>query len=600
MALSEKTSNLAKLWLQWDINPTTRKAISDLVDQKDEETLKKLLWNRIDFGTAGLRGKMREGFSNINDLTVIQTSQGLSKYVEATVPDALNRGICIGFDGRYHSKSFAMITAATFLSLGFKVYLFNDVVPTPIVAFTVVHRSCACGVMITASHNPKDDNGYKVYWENGCQIIEPHDDGIRKQIHDHLEPWKLPEHIQMNESSVYKHVMDPSDSIQAYTQKVQGLWNFYPKENSESDLRIAYTAMHGVGSKTLQGVWSKFGFKPFFSTPEQDEPNPDFPTVVFPNPEEGKGSLKLAIENAEKNQCTLILANDPDADRLAVAEKDKSDHSWRIFTGNEIGILLADWVVSNYIRTHPDIKDHKKLLVLNSTVSSKMISSLARHKGLTYEETLTGFKWIGNKCIDMERNDGYIPLFGFEEAIGFMVGGICWDKDGISGACVFGEMSAYYHREGINCYERLCQLQEEYGLYLTKNSYFFCYEPEKIKEIFDGIRNDGMYVKSCGKYEITSIRDLTTPGYDSKTEDHRPTLPISSSTQMITFEFKNGAVATLRGSGTEPKLKYYVELCGKKKEEVQEELDDLVEKIIETCLKPLKYGLVPPDRKSVV
>lgn len=489
-----------------------------------------------------------------------------------------------------------MITASIFVAKGFKVYLFDEVVPTPIVAFTVIHKNCSCGIMITASHNPKDDNGYKVYWENGCQIIEPHDAGIRQKINENLEPWKLPDGIEADDS-LYKNdlVIDPSESIDAYYEKVKSKWCFYPNENSKSALNIAYTAMHGVGPKYFQNLWSKFGFKPLVITKEQDKPDPDFPTVAFPNPEEGKGSLKLAIENADRNNCTLILAHDPDADRLAVAEK-LQDGSWHIFTGNEIGILLADWIVTNYIRTHPNIKDHKKLLLLNSTVSSKMIASLARKKGLTYVETLTGFKWIGNKALSMEQNEGYITLFGFEEAIGFMVGGISWDKDGISAGCVFGEMASYYQREeGKTCLEKLNQLRNECGLYLTKNSYFFCYDPEKVKIIFDEIRNNGKYIESCGKYKITSIRDLTSPGYDSKTKDNIPTLPVSSSSQMITFEFENGAVATLRGSGTEPKLKYYVEICGENNvDEVQRSLDDLVENIIETLLKPKKFELIPP------
>lgn len=514
--------------------------------------------------------------------------KGLCVYLETHIENSKERGICIGYDGRYRSRRFALITASTFISRGFKVYLFKNVVPTPILAYSTFNLNCSAGVMVTASHNPKDDNGYKVYGDNGCQIIEPADSLIREAIYANLEPWSK----ELDEAFIEQHVVDPSYLFEKYFEEVQSKWCFYKSTNSSSTLRITYTAMHGVGSGSVNALWKAFGLNPLFITEAQNDPNPDFPTVVFPNPEEGKGSLKLAMETADNSGSTLILANDPDADRLAVAEKDGD--SWRLFTGNEIGILLADWVVRHFKERNPSIPA-EKMLILNSTVSSKMISSLARKLGIQYDETLTGFKWLGNRAIDAKKN-GMYPIFAFEEAIGYSIGDTCWDKDGVSAACVFGEMASTLQQKGLTCAQRLVELQKEYGVYLTKNSYFFCYEPEKITMIFDEIRNGGKYVDACGEFQVSSIRDLTTPGYDSLTADHKPTMPVSASTQMITFTFVNGAVATLRGSGTEPKLKYYVELFGDGDADpkmIQKQLDQLVSDIIQTCLKPEKYGLIP-------
>eukprot|EP01126_Amoeba_proteus_P057439 TRINITY_DN730_c0_g2_i4.p1 TRINITY_DN730_c0_g2~~TRINITY_DN730_c0_g2_i4.p1 ORF type:complete len:378 (+),score=75.49 TRINITY_DN730_c0_g2_i4:742-1875(+) len=370
-------------------------------------------------------------------------------------------------------------------------------------------------------------------------------------------------------------------------------WSFLSSElNSDPSVKITYTAMHGVGTKMVERIFKEFKLAPFVPVLEQIFPDPDFPTVSFPNPEEGKGALKLAIETADREGCSVIVANDPDADRLAAAEKDASSGEWYVFSGNDLGILIADWVVTRYLSLYPEV-DRSKLVVLNTTVSSKMLSSFAAKEGLYYEETLTGFKWIGTKAEQL-RNQGYTVLMAFEEAIGYMVGGLPLDKDGILAAATFSEMSHFLYKSGSTLKQRLEELYSRYGYYITNNKYFFCYDYEVQKAIFKEIRNSGNYPTHCDVFKIKGIRDLTSPGYDNNKPDNKPTFPVSSS-QMITFYFENGAVVTLRGSGTEPKLKYYIELCGSDPVETKKDLMLLSKAIINNFLQPHRFPLVAPD-----
>ena len=514
------------------------------------------------------------------------------------MPEAKKRGVVVGYDGRHNSKTFAEHTAATFAHQGFHVFLFSHLVPTPYVAYATLLKKAAAGIMVTASHNPKEDNGYKVYWENGPQIIEPHDRGIKSSIESNLVPWKFANGATAQEAIAGAYaslISDPLAEVEStYFKLISSDWCFHHAENAARKLDITYTAMHGVGAKPVEKAFHAFGLKPYIPVPAQIHPDPDFPTVAFPNPEEGKGALKLAMETADAHHSPVIIANDPDADRLAAAEK-SADGAWKIFTGNELGILLAAWSWYSYIKRHPHV-DRTKVLMVNSTVSSKMIRALAHKEGFEFQEALTGFKWLGNICCEAKKH-GRIPIFAFEEAIGYMVGDACWDKDGVRAAAVFAEMASELYAKGTTVQGELRRLQDELGYYPTNNRYFFCYDPAKLPIIFGEMRNGGKYTDHCGRFAITGIRDLTSPGFDSTTADKKPTLPVSSGTQMITFTFANGGVATLRGSGTEPKLKYYVELAGKAGQphaEVEAELQELTQAIIQQFLQPEKFGLEKP------
>eukprot|EP01102_Stenamoeba_stenopodia_P009633 TRINITY_DN2850_c0_g1_i1.p1 TRINITY_DN2850_c0_g1~~TRINITY_DN2850_c0_g1_i1.p1 ORF type:complete len:435 (-),score=108.51 TRINITY_DN2850_c0_g1_i1:45-1310(-) len=389
----QQLDELVERWLRWDPDPVTRTEIEGLRDAQDYKTLSDRLSTRIAFGTAGLRGAMQAGFNSMNVLTVVQASQGLARYMFEVFgeEETKKRGLVVGYDGRHYSKEFARRTALTFLSLGIRVYLFSVLVPTPFVPFAVLQKKAAAGVMVTASHNPKNDNGYKVYWENGCQIVSPHDVGISKKIEQNLEPWKNVSDDLLTTSSYL--LVDPKDEIdKSYYHLIQQNYSFHKGEKKE--IKVVYTPMHGVGLVWAEKAFEAFNIAPFIPVALQKEPDPEFPTVHFPNPEEGKGALKLAIETAESTGTKLILANDPDADRLAVAEK-LSSGEWKIYNGNEIGVLLAAWVWSEYKRTNPSV-DPANCVMISTAVSSQMLRSICKQEGLVYEETLTGFKWIGS------------------------------------------------------------------------------------------------------------------------------------------------------------------------------------------------------------
>lgn len=583
-----------KQWLDLDFDVRTRKEVLALVAANKMDELKAAMLSRISFGTAGLRAEMKAGFAYMNLLTVAQASQGLWSYLNSTFPDDLaTRGIVVGYDGRWNSYDFAMRTAATFLSKGVKVYLFSEVVPTPWVSFGVVHLHACGGIMITASHNPAPDNGYKVYWAHGSQIISPHDKHIAARILENQTPWPIDVAALTNRLAGNPLLVDPTKQVtEAYFAAISKDWCFHKDANTESTVRFTFTPMHGVGAKWVNGAFEHFGLPPYFPVMKQLFVDPTFPTVAFPNPEEGEGALRLSFEAADRVGSPVVIACDPDADRLAAAEKG-SDGKWRPFSGNEVGTLLSDWCLSQYRARHPEFPVDK-LVLINTTVSSKMMQAIAKKEGCRYEECLTGFKWIGDVALRLEKEQGCKVILGFEQAIGYMIGNICPDKDGVRTAAVFAEMTNHlYSVQKTTLSDHLKALYVKYGYMASRDSYFFCYDPKVMFAIFAKIRNDGAYPTTMGKYEIVRIRDLMTPGYDNGCPDNRPTLPIGSS-PMITFFFKNGAVFTLRGSGTEPKLKYYTELPGPQGE-ADDILSDMISVMVAAFLKPAENNLKPPN-----
>ncbi|KAG0181659.1 Phosphoglucomutase-3 [Apophysomyces sp. BC1034] len=589
MTSQNELDNLVQEWLRLDKNDETRNQIIALQQANDNEELTKRLLNRIEFGTAGLRARMEAGFSRMNDLTVLQASQGLAKYIENTVTDAKTRGVVVGHDHRYHSDDFARLTAAAFITRGFKVWYFQDLVHTPLVPYTIKKLGAAGGVMITASHNPKDDNGYKVYWENACQIIPPHDEGIAASILEDLEPWTW-DYDLINKSELCS---DPTKEgvVDDYFAEVTKQSKFR-EDNENTDVRFVYTAMHGVGGPFAKRAFECFGLPPFIPVDQQFHPDPEFPTVAFPNPEEGKGSLSLAIQTAEQHGANIILANDPDADRLAIAEKLNSDE-WKLLNGNQIGAILG--AASLEKAEAAGIKT-EKLAMVASTVSSKFLARMAEVEGFRFEESLTGFKWIGNKAMQLEQ-EGYDVVFSYEEAIGFTIGDIVKDKDGVSALAFFSEWAVQLYKRGLTVYEYLDSLYKKYGYFVSDNSYFICHDKQLIEKIFKRIRYgenpfeyELAYPKTIGGYKVTGIRDLTI-GYDSNTLDEKPTLPVSSSSEMITFRLENNTVFTIRTSGTEPKIKYYSELRGETEEQASIDLAKVVAAIGTELMEFEKNGL---------
>lgn len=571
----ETTKQLADKWLAQDQDHDTRREIEDLVITNDVTGLESRLRHRIAFGTAGLRASMQAGFSHMNSLIVLQASHGLARYIiEQNAPKF---SVVIGHDARHNSHRFAKLAAAAFLSHGFEVLWFDQLVHTPMIPSTLKHWKAAAGVMVTASHNPKNDNGYKVYWDNGCQIIPPHDRGIAKAIDAIGEVATWDPDIVRTHPKV-KHVT--TDSINAYFESLGQL--VLPIPETSQPLRFAYTPMHGVGLPFMQRAASMYGTSVSMQVvTSQAEPDPDFPTVPFPNPEE-KGALTPAVRDAESSGCFLILASDPDADRFAAVQR-LDNGSWHQFTGNQMGVLLA----SHMLDAYPGNKS--RLAMLASTVSSRMLASMAKKEGFHFQETLTGFKWLGNVARDLQRQ-GYEPVYAYEEAIGYMFSDVVWDKDGIAAATVFLKACLSWQQQGQTPYSKLQDLYERYGHFEDANTYLISPSPDTTNAVFQDIRkiNNGTRPETVGKRTIFRWRDLTL-GYDSSAADNRPDLPIDASAQMITCEM-NDVVFTARGSGTEPKIKLYIEAQADDAKTARDAADEVLQDLVREWFKP-EWGL---------
>ena len=598
---------------------------------------------RCEFGTAGLRAPMGAGTARMCDLVVLQTAQGLADYLcggggaDGPVPGGAGEGegaapplVVIGYDhrarGAINSRRFALLTAAACLRRGLRVSLYARLACTPLVPFAVLRLRAAAGVMVTASHNPKEDNGYKVYWSSGAQIIPPHDAGIAAAIERCLAPWPGVDYAMAGgeaaaEAALRTHARclpDATDAlvaeyVAAATAVLSDRRGAGPGAAAAAaaappaTVRVCYTAMHGVGLPFARAMFAAFGLPPFFETAEQVLPDAAFPTVAFPNPEEGKGALRLAMAAADREGCSLILANDPDADRLAVAEWAPADGvparrsagdsgEWRVFTGNEIGALLAHWSWRRHVARGGGPAG---AVMVASTVSSKFVQAMARAEGFAFDETLTGFKWMGS-AMAAHTAAGRSVLFAFEEAIGFCCGdAVVRDKDGVSAAAVFAEMANALAAEGLTAARQLERLYGRYGRFASLNGYIVVDRPAKTEAIFARLRAEGRYwlrLGGAGGVSVRAVRDLTGDGFDSEAPGGRPGLPCSSA-QMITYKLSNGVVLTLRGSGTEPKLKWYAEAEGARDsdaEALRAELQRTVQLVVDEMLQPERHGLKRP------
>lgn len=579
--MTKDIKELAEHWLELDQDASTSDEIRNLVAHGDTEELEKRLRSRIAFGTAGLRGPMQAGFACMNSLTVIQASQGLAAYLLKTEHDVRKRGIVIGRDARHNSEKFAQLTAAAFVAKGIKVWWYETPQHTPLVPFGVRELNAVAGVMITASHNPAKDNGYKVYWSNGCQIIPPHDSGIAEAILENLKPATWDTSV-VDESLLVEGSLGLVED--QYHRAVLCAAQPFRSINMDPELRFVYTPMHGVGLRAMQKCANTLGVGSQMTVvKEQAEPDPDFPTVKFPNPEE-KGALDLAIETAEKSSIRLILASDPDADRLAAAEK--VGDKWHIFTGNQLGVLLGSYLLERY----PTTKPRDKLVMLASTVSSRMLAALAKKEGFRFTETLTGFKWLGNVARDLDQQ-GFDVVYAFEEALGYMIPQTVHDKDSISAAAVFLTAASQWSAQGLTPYSKLQTLYKHVGYFEDANTYLVSPSPSVTTSVFTAIRALGSpHPTSIGPRAIVRWRDLTV-GYDSKSSDHVPDLPVDATAQMITCELDDGAVFTVRGSGTEPKIKLYIECQGQSSEEAKTGAQGVRDDLLREWFKPEEYGL---------
>ncbi|KAM5490568.1 hypothetical protein MaudMau93_002372 [Microsporum audouinii] len=536
----------------------------------DEAALEKRLRDRIQFGTAGLRGRMQAGFSCMNSLTVIQASQGLAKFVKATHQGTEQPSVVIGRDARHNSRKFAFLAANAFEAEGIHVWWYDNVNPTPFVPFAVLLKKANAGVMVTASHNPAQDNGYKVYFTNGAQINSPVDSQIADSIKLNLVPWPNAwrgiDGPQIRESKLHTEVSTLyCDDVTRFAISTVDTWR--------QPSQFVYTPMHGVGHATMSKLCDSLKIKGIITVSEQEHPDPDFSTVKFPNPEEN-GALDLAMKTADKSGVTLIIANDPDADRFAAAQKVK-------FTGDQLGVLLASHLLDSW----KNKKTRKPMAMLSSTVSSGMLSKMAEKEGFHFEETLTGFKWMGNVARQLE-NQGYEVPFAFEEALGYMFTKVCYDKDGLTAAMVFLAAEAKWKEQGLTPFGKLEQLYETYGYHENLNTYFVSPDTKTTTSLFESIRKNTLESNSTiGLFPIHRWRDMTR-GHDTDTADKRPVLPVDPASQMLTIWSHRGVRFTIRGSGTEPKVKIYIESCGASRKDAIDAVCDMLTAVLESWIKP--------------
>lgn len=532
---------LVNHWLENDPDPRTQAQLQTLIDSGNEAELAARFAGRLEFGTAGLRGVVGAGPMGMNRLVIRQTSAGLGAYLLDQIKDAAERGVVIGYDGRHDSFNFAHDAASVLTAMGIKVRLTSKVAPTPLVAFGVKHFNAAAGIVVTASHNPPQYNGYKVYWENGAQIIPPHDSGIAAQI-ERAANQAIPflEHDDAVKQG--KLILLQDDFYQSYRHGVQQA-EVLQNHTAPEKVSLAYTAMHGVGAEMAETVLKDAGFTQVYSVASQREPDGDFPTVNFPNPEE-KGAMDLVIAEAKKHGAMLACANDPDADRFAVAVR-RDDGEYQMLTGDQVGVLFGHYLLSH-------AKDNQRLTG-TTIVSSSLLSKIAQGFGTQSFTTLTGFKWLMNVGIAKTSPEDQF-LFAYEEALGYTVGSMVWDKDGLSALVAFAQLTAELVAKGQTIWDRLEQIYREHGFHLNAQV-SIALKPDTP--------NIGAYLREHPPVKIGELDVLSTD--DLKALERRFAdgniekidLPPSD---VLTYCLAGGARVIVRPSGTEPKIKCYYEV----------------------------------------
>ncbi|MSP60280.1 MAG: phospho-sugar mutase [Myxococcales bacterium] len=536
----------ADAWLTADPDPATAAELRRLIDAGDHAELADRFAGALEFGTAGLRGVLGAGPNRMNRAVVRRTTAGLARYLLAKVPDVTTRGVVVGRDGRTLSPEFAADTASVLAAHGIPALFFPEVVPTPVTAFATLRLGAAGAVMVTASHNPPEYNGYKVYWGNGAQIIPPHDQGIAEEI-DRVGPAcdvPLLAEAEARARGLWRDLGPDLD--EAYLAAILEL----RPHRLAGDLPIVYTAMHGVGGRWVEAALARAGFSALHVVPEQHQPDGAFPTVRFPNPEE-PGAMDLSRALADKVGAELVLANDPDADRLAVIVRDERG-LLRALTGNEVGVLLG-----HYLLTQSPAKP-KKPLVITSIVSSPQLGVIAHDLGALYDETLTGFKWIANRALARLESEGADFVFGYEEALGYTAGTVARDKDGVGTALVFADLAAWCRARGTTVLGYLEEIQRRHGLFVAAQRNFTFPGAEGaqvIANILRGFRERPPV--RIGELAVVAAHDYLRGESRVGSEVRRLDLPPSN---VLAYQLEGGSRVTLRPSGTEPKIKYYFDL----------------------------------------
>ena len=527
-------------WIASDPDKDTRAELTALLEAGNVDELTERMNGSLAFGTAGLRGRVEAGSNRMNRAVVIRTTRGLAEYLVNRDPDS-DRPVVVGRDARLSSNRFQKDTIAVLTAAGILVRYFPDPVPTPIVAYAARELGARAAVVITASHNPPLDNGYKVYDSNGAQIIPPTDSDIAARI-DAAPPADDVPRLTKKYRKEMAHPV-PDGVFERYLDKLAAVRD--PKATG-SDLKVVYSPMHGVGGAYVTGALRAFGYDNIIPVPEQYEPDGRFPTVAFPNPEE-PGALDLANALAAREDADLIIANDPDTDRLAISLP-RAD-GWRPLTGNQIGVLLADYLL--------DKTNVESPLVFNSIVSSPMLADIAAAYGAGFETTLTGFKWIWNAALDLENDGKGSFVFGYEEALGYSVGPAVRDKDGVSASVIFADLAADCRSRGETVLDYLDRLYERHGMWVSTQKSIVRPGSEGAAQIAAAmVRIAESPPKSVAGVDVAAMTDYRVGA------ENRPRY--LGSTSLVELDLGERGRALVRPSGTEPKLKIYVDLVAER------------------------------------
>jgi len=531
----------ARSWIAQDPDLETRRELEAMIDRGDVQALEERFSGSLQFGTAGLRGLLGAGPTRMNRVTVARTTAGLCAWLKHEVPEITSRGICVGRDARVNSDVFERDVIEVAAGAGIPVWTFDDVVPTPVLAFAVLELRAAGGVMITASHNPPGYNGYKVYWENGAQIIPPNDRGIAGEIERAPRADQLPR-LSVDEARAIELLRQADFLRDSYVERIAGEASA-PEERG--DVRIAYTALHGVAEYTFRNVLTRAGFTDVHSVKEQATPDGRFPTVAFPNPEE-PGAMNRVLALAERVDADLAIANDPDGDRVGVAVRGKK--GFEVLSGNDIGVLMADDLLRRYDHTGQPV-------VISTIVSSPMLGQIAATYGARWEQTLTGHKWIQNRALELAQ-EGYDYVLGYEEALGYAPSPAVRDKDGISSALLMIDMTARLKTNGETLLSARNELWCKHGFFADR----------QVSVRFEGADAQARMSAIVDRYREEPPREIGGQAVRRMLDLERqvqwtpwgvtPFLDLGVSNVVI-FELEGGHRAMLRPSGTEPKLKYY-------------------------------------------
>ena len=579
MELKAHAQKRAALWTKEPFDVATRDEVERLIAE-DGDALVEHFYTDLEFGTGGLRGLMGPGTNRMNRYTVAQTTQGLAQYVLAS--DARTPSVAIAHDSRNRSPEFARVAAEVLAGNGIDVFLYPELRPTPQLSFTVRNKGCTAGIVITASHNPKEYNGYKVYWSDGGQIVPPHDAGIIEEVRG----------VQSMESVRWAgdedqhriHMLDVADDA-AYLRTVKDLSLDQALRERGSDMPLVFTPLHGTGSASVIPALKNAGFRNVHIVESQREPNGNFPTVHSPNPEEG-AALAEAIALAKQVGAQLVMGTDPDADRVGIAVPDNREASgYKLLNGNETGALLVHYVLrgrqqAGQLNTATDF-------VAKTIVTSNLMSDLGRSFGLQVHETLTGFKWIAD-AIRREEGQGRFVVGG-EESYGYMIGDAVRDKDAVAASCLLAEMAHVAQASGTDLLGELEAIHREHGLYreaLISQTRHGRSGKEEIATQMESFRTaPPMELAGEGIVELCDYRTSQRTTYPAGTSEAIG-LPASNVIQFVTAE---GSIVTARPSGTEPKIKFYFSVRMSPEElanhssytEAQQELDLRIDRLKE-------------------